>query len=332
MDSREVKTDGTKTEAGTGEAQMSSWKVLARWVTLAPVALAGGLLGRVALVLATRLGYLLSGMIEPDSQEFEVISWLYGVAGDALMGGLIVWIAWRWAPARRLGTAVGTSVTVCLLGIFLLYSALAITYEASAVVGSIAVVVGALLGLGYVLGEEWGEDDWLEESVANGWHGIGQVAHLALAGLATVPLWWWATDPVGEWRRSFADAAVWWWPVVGGMWLWRVGWAAVMMYIVAFVLVLLVLLTLKLPFVLAYRMARGPSVHPLEGEEHQVPLVPSLPPAEGHSVAEGEFAENTLFTQEMVDAARARLRARKALREGKDEGASADSSETSGSQ
>jgi len=240
---------------GTGEQQMRTWKAALRWVTLIPVALAGGLLGRAAFVLVTRLGFMLGGWVQPDSQEFEVMSWLYGLAGDALAGGLVVWIASRWAPSRRLGAATIVCTLVCLLGGVSFFGALRITYDASLLIGSVATLVGALLGLGYVVGEQWGERDWLEQYLAAGWHGVGQMGHLIVSGIATLPLWWWVADPVGEWKRCFADAAVWWWPIVGGMWMWRVAWAGVWAFVVAFVLVLLLLLAVKLPFILMWRLS-----------------------------------------------------------------------------
>ena len=49
---------------------MSRGKVALRWVTLVPIALGGGLLGRAAFVVVTRIGLTWGGMVEPDSQEF----------------------------------------------------------------------------------------------------------------------------------------------------------------------------------------------------------------------------------------------------------------------
>jgi hypothetical protein len=234
---------------------MSRGKAALRWVTLVPIALGGGLLGRAAFVLVTRIGLGLGGMVEPDSQEFGVMSWLYGVAGDGLAGGLSVWLAWWWAPSRRVGAALGTCALVsCLVGVSL-YSVFAITHDTSPVVGSIAGLVGSLLGLGTVLGEHWGERDWLERDLTSGWHGAGQAAHQVLACIATLPLWWWAADPVGKWREATAGTSWFTWLLAAGGWLWRTLVTVLLVYVVAFVVVLLLLLAVKLPFILAYQMA-----------------------------------------------------------------------------
>ena len=238
-----------------------------RWVTLLPIAFAASALARPALVLVAHLGltYGSGGAVEPDSQEFEVMSWLYGVAGSALASGLPVWIAWRWAPSRRLGAAVLVCGLVCLLGGAALYAYLRSPWPYYpydwTLADIVAGMVGALLGLAYVLSQHWGDDSWLEQGLFAGWHGAGQVGHMVLAGLATLPLWWWAADPLGEWHRATASTSPWAWPFAAGGWLWRMAFTGVLTYVVAFVLVLLLLLAVKLPFVLAWHMTVGRRLH-----------------------------------------------------------------------
>ena len=241
-------------DLGTGRRKTSTWKAFAKWISLVPVSVLAGLLGRVALVFMANLGLTFSGAFTPDSNELAVMTWLYSLAGDALAGGLVVWVASRWAPSRQLGSAIAMCLLVTLLVGASVRIILVAGHPTVSLPSAVALLVGALLGLGCVIGDYQGRQDWFESDLATGWHGVNGPMHKVLACLLALPLWWWTTDPVGEWHSAFSGGAVWWWPVVAGMWLWRVGIAAFMAYVVALVLTLLVLLTLKLPFLLVYRL------------------------------------------------------------------------------
>jgi hypothetical protein len=240
---------------------MTPWKAALRWLTLLPIALAAGCLGRGALVLLARLGLWSSGVAAPDSQEYASMSWLYDLMGDALAGGIFVWVGWRWAPSHARRAAAGACVAVCALGAASVWAE-ARAGDLSPLLGITATVVGALLAFAYVLGETSGTSGWLDDALTTGWHGVGQDAHQAASALLTLPLWWWAASPLARWREAVAGTTLLSWPFAAGGWLWRTLVMGLLAYTVAFATLLLLLLLVKLPPLILWHLIAHPEDPP----------------------------------------------------------------------
>jgi len=305
---------------------MANLKAVLRWVTFLPAAFVAGLLASILLGVVAYWSMVAGGGIEPDSPEYAVMMWMYHLFGEVAFGAVAVWVAWVWAPSRKLGAALASCLLWCALSGALVYLRLTgrATLQAFETARVISGAVGALLAMGYLVGEHQGDRDWFDKAVTGGWHGFGGPAHVLLSILATVPLWWQAADPVGGWRESTSGTSLVGWAVGAVGWIWHLAVMGVVCYIAAFATVALLLLALKLPFIVLYQFARRASHGSIALPETGEGVTPGgCELAETNGVLTPDslaFAGNVVFrpTIEEVEAARERLRSRREQQEDSD--------------